>query len=84
MSAEKALEGYETETRELLEGTKEINKLTDEGSLFFPPGIYLSSTQSKHKKFSGQTLRWQKKNRRHFGHAIMPMDRSNSNVKQIN
>ena len=32
VSAQKALQGSETETRELMGGTKEINILTDDGS----------------------------------------------------
>ena len=49
-SAQKALQGSETETRELLGGTKENSILLKEGSLICPPGktmIFLQRRNSK-------------------------------------
>ena len=48
MSAQKALEGSETETRELLGGSEENSILPDEGSLICPPGKLIIN--KKHKK----------------------------------
>ena len=44
--------GSETQTRELLSGTKENNIFPDEGSLICPPDkLMISSAKSKQKKY---------------------------------
>ena len=52
VSAQKALRGSETETRELLGGTEENTVSPDEGSLICPPG----KSTSFHKKETEQKL----------------------------
>ena len=58
MSAQKVLQGSETETRELLGGMKEYCVLPDEGSLICPPGkstIFITNYTQNNCIFSGQT-----------------------------
>ena len=52
MSAQKALQWSETETRELLEGRKENNILLNDGSLICPPGKSKIFSKSKPEKMS--------------------------------
>ena len=53
MSAQKALQGFETETRELLGGTTENSVSPDKGSLICPPGkSMIVYKKEKEKKLS--------------------------------
>ena len=59
MSAQKAFQGSETETRELLGGTEEKSASSDKVSLICPPGksmIFIKKVQAEKKLSSGPDL----------------------------